>query len=407
MGPNGEWADAFKRNLNEAIVDFWLPRSIDTDNGGYRINFDQAGNPTAENNKGIVTQARMVWFFSRLAASKRGNRPSEEYLQAAKHGYRFLRQSMWDAEHGGFYWEVDETGKKALRPAKHLTGQAFGLYAVSQYAMASADPEALSFAIELFELLEETAHDREHGGYLEFFDIDWSEAPEDLEPTWAGRGMKLMGTHLHLMEAMTTFCHASQLPLAKVRLIELIDIEANKVVRQEWGACTDKHARDWMPLLDPPYNQVSYGHDLENVWLIMDAVDAAGLAQKDYHDLYKRLWEYSLRYGYDAEQGGFYHSGSAEKPADDRSKIWWVQAEALVSALRMYEMFGEDKYLYVFSQTFAFVNEKQTDWEVGEWHLRVDEQDVGSGPKATIWKAAYHNGRAMLEGLEFFDRVQY
>ena len=129
---HGEWAQAFKRNLNEAIVDFWLPRSIDAEDGGYLISFDEAGNPTAKNTKGIVTQARMVWFFSRLAASGRGNRPSEEYLQAAEHGYRFLRQSMWDAAHGGFYWEVNKTGQKALRPAKHVYGQAFGLYAVSE-----------------------------------------------------------------------------------------------------------------------------------------------------------------------------------------------------------------------------------------------------------------------------------
>lgn len=404
---HGEWARASKRNLNEAIVDFWLPRSIDAEDGGYRISFDEAGNPTAKNTKGIVTQARMVWFFSRLAASGRGNRPSEEYLQAAAHGYQFLRQSMWDSMHGGFYWEVNKTGQEALKPAKHVYGQAFGLYAVSEYAMASGDPDALGFAIELFELLEEKAHDKEYGGYLEFFQSDWTEAPDDLEPYMGEglRGMKLMNTHIHLMEAMTTFYRASKLPLAKERLIELIDIEANKVVRQEWGACTDKYARDWSPVLNPPYNHVSYGHDIQNVWLIMDAVDTAGLAQKDYHDLYKRLWGYSLTYGYDAEKGGFYYSGSAGMPAENRSKIWWVQAEALVSALRMYEMFGEDKYLDVFSQTFALVSDKQTDWEVGEWHWLVDEQGVGSGPKATIWKAAYHNGRAMLEGLASLDRL--
>jgi mannobiose 2-epimerase len=315
---------------------------------------------------------------------------------------------MWDSRHNGFYWEVDETGRKVLKPAKHLYGQASGLYAVSEYAMASGDAGALGFAIDLFALLEEKAHDQEHGGYLEFFETDWSGTPAKLDP-YVGRGLKggkLMNTHLHLMEAMMTFYRASQLPLAKERLVELIEIESNKVVRHDWGACTGTHARDWTPLLDPPHNQVSYGHDLENVWLLMDAVDTAGLAQEDYHDLYRRLWEYSLKYGYDDEQGGFYHSGPAERPAEDRAKIWWVQAEALLSALRMYEMFGDEKYLRVFSQTLAFVNEKQTDWDVGEWHWRVDGQGVGSGPKATIWKAAYHNGRAMLEGLASLARLQ-
>ncbi|MEJ2327677.1 MAG: hypothetical protein P8Y25_13075, partial [Chromatiaceae bacterium] len=33
-----------------------------------------------------------------------------EYLDAADVGYRFLKEKMWDAKNGGFYWEDDATG---------------------------------------------------------------------------------------------------------------------------------------------------------------------------------------------------------------------------------------------------------------------------------------------------------
>ena len=53
-------ASAIERNLHEAVVAFWLPRSIDREHGGYHINFDIHGKPNGKTSKGLVTQARMV-----------------------------------------------------------------------------------------------------------------------------------------------------------------------------------------------------------------------------------------------------------------------------------------------------------------------------------------------------------
>ena len=72
--------------------------------------------------KRLVGQARIVWFFSRLAQSKYGR---TEHLKAAKHGYDFLYSRMWDAHYGGFYWEVDAACSMVTKPDKHLYGQAF------------------------------------------------------------------------------------------------------------------------------------------------------------------------------------------------------------------------------------------------------------------------------------------
>jgi mannobiose 2-epimerase len=57
--------------------------------------------------------------------------------------------------------------------------------------------------------------------------------------------LKLMNTHLHLLEAITTFYRASKLPLSRARLLELINVESNTVVRKNIGACTDEYGRDW------------------------------------------------------------------------------------------------------------------------------------------------------------------
>ncbi len=395
------WIPELEKALKENIVAFWLPRCLDRTNGGYIINFGPAGEARGEGTRGIVTQARMVWLFARLA---RGGFSGAEWgrkelLDAAELGYRLLLEKMWDHRNGGFYWEVDAAGDRKIRPAKHMYGQSFALYALSEYHLASGRPDVLRFARRFFDVLEDRAHDRRHGGYIEAFNEDWSAPPEGSETYMRPAGMKLMNTHLHLMEAMTTFCRASRLPAARERLGELITIESNTVVRKDVGACTDKYTREWTPLVDGDYGRVSYGHDLENIWLLMDACDAAGIPNSPLADLYRTLFAYSRKWGYDEQEGGFFESGHFGRPADRRDKIWWVQAEALVSALRMYEMTKEPAYLEVFERTWDFVSKRQIDWEHGEWHAVITPEGKITGDKANIWKAGYHNGRALIECL--------
>jgi len=393
-----KYVPRLEKILTENIEPFWYEKSLDRQNGGYVISFDQQGKLKEPVTKMIVTQARQVWLFSRLARA--GYEP-QKHLEAAKLGYRFLKDKMWDPTNGGFYWEVDITGNQKLKPNKHLYGQSFGLYAISEYALASGDKEALDFAVQFFNLLEEKSHDKVYGGYVEYFRPDWTSPPAGESSYMGAPGdLKLMNTHLHLLEAMTTFYLASQLPLARERLLELINIESNAVVRKNLGACTDKYSQDWTPRLEGDYARVSYGHDIENVWLLMDACDAAGVSNYPFMNLYETLFKYSLQYGYDSRQGGFFYTGRFNSAADDRSKSWWVQAETIVSSLRMYEYTKNPKYLSTFEETFSLIESRMVDWEVGEWHGTIPAQGQPQGDKASPWKAGYHNGRAMIECIE-------
>ena len=387
--------------LSENIVPFWYPGVIDTKDGGYKLNHDAEGNWKGPSDKALVTQARTVWFFSRLYRSKYGK---DEHLQAAKHGYQFLRDKMWDKEFGGFYWAVDSSGEKATASYKHLYGQSFGLYALSEYAMASGDPEAKSLAQKLFNTLELRAHDSIYGGYRESFLRDWSLPAEDVRTAMGNApDVKLMNTHLHLMEAMTTYYLATKDPTARDRLLELIFIQSNSVVRKTVGACTDKYQLDWTPLHGPEYDRASYGHDIENVWLLMEACDAEDISNGPLLDLYRTLFNYSLRNGYDSENGGFYDSGPIGSPADRRQKVWWTQAECMVSALDMYCMTRDTLYFDCFANTFDWIMKHQVDWENGDWFPSVSESGETSGGKAGAWKSPYHNGRAVIQCLELLE----
>jgi mannobiose 2-epimerase len=399
-----QYIPKLERNLKENIIPFWLNRSIDRTNGGYILNHNAAGEIKAGGSKGIVTQARQVWLFSKLA--REGYQPKES-MEAATHGFRFLRDVMWDRQHGGFFWEVDATGKQRIGPKKHMYGQSFALYALSEYYLASKDKSALDLANRLFALLEAKAHDKRYGGYLEYFNEDWTVPPAaEVGYLGVGSDLKLMNTHLHLLESLTAYYRATKSPVARERLGQLIGIESNAVVRKGLVACTDKYDRNWKPRLDNKWDRVSYGHDVENVWLLIDAIDAIGGSSWPLLDLYRELWAYTLKYGYDEKNGGLFESGGFNQPAVSRAKSWWVQAEAIVSALYMYKYTKDPKYIEVFGRTYDFIEKYQVDWKTGEWHPTVSRDNQPSGDKAGIWKGGYHNGRAMLECLKLLREIQ-
>lgn len=398
--PLDQYIPRLEKALYENANPFWYPRCLDREQGGYTINFNAQGLPNGRSSKMIVTQSRMVWYFSRMVrAGMTKPHTRAQYVEAAEHGLKFLRSKMWDPKLGGYYWEVAREGAP-VRDQKHLYGQSFALYALSEMALALNSKAALDAATELFQVIEKRSHDGEYGGYVECFEADWSQTPEAKPGPMGPSRLKLMNTHLHLMEAMTTFYRASKLPVARERLLELMTIESNTVVRKDIAACADKYTREWKRLTDGPFARVSYGHDLENVWLLMDAAKAAGVSDAPLHDLYQVNWAYCLKHGWDGSNGGFYDNGLPGQAADRRQKTWWVQAEVLVSALKMYKLTGEAIYRDVFEKTWGFVERELIDWKVGEWRSEVTADGRPRGDKAQIWKAGYHNGRALVECLE-------
>ncbi len=392
---------SLQKNLDEAVVRFWYPRVVDRAHGGYRVAFDANGTPTPDGSKMIVTQARMLWLFGRLA---RAGYRTTEMREAGAHGFHFLVNRMWDRQHGGYVWEVDESGTRVADASKVTYGQAFALYALSEYYRATGEADALSRATELFELIDTRAHDAEYGGYFEVFEPDWSPAGK-ASPIGGAAGAKLMNTHLHLLEAFAEYYRASQSAKARERLHELIAIQGSAVVRKELTACTDEYRRDWTPILEGTGALVSYGHDIENIWLLADAIETVGQSNAPWLDLYRRLFDYSKRHGYDTAHGGFFYRGPFHENARERQKIWWVQAEGLMSALTMYRLTREPEYAEMFEATLRWVSTRQTDWTNGEWFAEVRPDGSTAGVKGDRWKEGYHNGRALIESIRLIGEL--
>jgi mannobiose 2-epimerase len=387
------------------LVPFWSQRAVDAEHGGYLLNHDAHGVCKGPAPKSIVTQARTLWFFSKLLRSSFGDL---RFAAPAMHGFAFLRDRMWDCVNGGFFWQVDSHGTNPTMPHKHLYGQAFALYALSEYVMATSDRSGQRLLRRHFETVDRSMHDPKNGGYIEFLTRDWSRPPSTM-PSYVDAvspGVKLLNTHVHALEALLAYYEATRDPLARDRLVELVLILSQTAMHRSHPACGDRFASDWTPILGLSGARVSFGHDLETMWLLAETCRAVKLSTSLVLDLYRSVFEHSTLYGVDAAAGGFYQAGPAGRRADQRSKIWWVQAEAMTSALYLHVLTGDPRYFAIFHKTLGWIDRYQVDWERGEWHACIDERGRSSGDKADRWKCPYHTTRAVLTCLDLLTPLR-
>jgi mannobiose 2-epimerase len=161
-------AEEMEKSLFGDLLDYWYPRNLDTLRGGYISDFDYDWTPSKGFQvKALVQQARHVWTTSFIYE----NYPErEKFLDYAAHGFRFLRDRMWDPECGGFFTFCNRDGspQKESINEKRIYGQAFAVYGLSQYYSVSRDPEALDLARKAFLWMEAHSHDPQYGGYFEF-----------------------------------------------------------------------------------------------------------------------------------------------------------------------------------------------------------------------------------------------
>ncbi len=379
--------------LETSILDFYLPNSIDRKHGGYLEELNSQGEFTCEE-KFLTLQARQIWFLSAMANA--GIR-RDDTLAAARNGYEFLRRHFYDSGNGGYFTKVKRDGTPSDR-RKHVYPLSFVIYALVEFARASGEQQPLDSAMELFNALESHCYDRQHGGYHEFFEDDWKPVQDPNAAGYVGAiGTKTYNSHLHLMEAMTPLYLATRDDRVRQRLAELVQIITVSVRFPHHPCNVDAWKPDWS-MVDTPQNlRASYGHDVECVWLTLEATKALGRPSGSLSNWARSLADNALEFGFDERHGGFFYTGPIGQSSDDRKKEWWTQAEAMVGMLTMNRLTSDQRYRDAFDRTFSFVAEHQIS-DRGGWWATVQENGTPSesGSRTSMWHGAYHNGRALL-----------
>lgn len=375
-----------REELTQRIIPFWN-KLRDDENGGFYGFMDNGLNVDKSADKGVILNSRILWFYSRAYEALKDS----ILLENAEHAFEFLKNHCYDSENGGVYYMMTFDGKPS-DDMKHTYNQAFAIYALSSYYIASGSKEALALAYELFNTIETKCVDEY--GYVEAFSRTWEPAKNDVLSENGIDAEKTMNNVLHLIEAYTVLFEADGNEKVRKRLMYLLGITKSKI----FDSKNDK----LLVFFDRKMNVLgdihSYGHDIEATWLIDRACEVIGdrELEAEWRSIDLRIAEniYNIAF----VDGALNNERDGEHVDDKR--VWWVQAETVVGFTNAYMQSGCGKYLEAAEKTMEWIMKYQTDTrENSEWWGEVEHNGKPMETVAMVnpWKCPYHNGRMCLE----------
>ena len=419
-------ADMMKREMQDVvennILRFWLDQMMDYEHGGFYGRMDGEGELHPEAEKGAILNARILWAFS--AAFRVLKHP--EYLEAATRAKDYVIEHFIDQEYGGVYWSVDCEGNP-LDTKKQFYAIGFMIYGLSEYARATGDREALDYALDLYDCIEEHAFDSEHNGYIEACTREWGKIADmrlsDLDANYP----KSQNTHLHIIEPYTNLLRCLKevqaqescdyvpalgavlpvgisVPQQTISEVEgalrnLVDIFTDKILNQETNHLDLFFGMDWTRGAG---HLESYGHDIECSWLLHEAAlvlgDASVLAKVE--PIVRAVAEASAK-GLRPD-GALIHEANLDTGHVDDDLHWWVQAENVVGWYNIWQHFGDEEALNRAEKCWQYIKKQLIDFEHGEWYWSRHANGLlnTTDDKAGFWKCPYHNTRMCLEIIE-------
>lgn len=389
---------AIESDLRGNILPFWMRHVVDPESGRFfgALGNDLTVDATVE--RGALLSSRILWTYA--AASRRYDDPA--YRAMADRAHADLMTCFFDLDHGGFFWSVAADGG-VTGDRKQIYGQAFALYALSEYHAATGDQAALDEAVSLFRRIENTARDAKLGGYLEAFGRDWTVIADMRLSALDLNAPKSQNTLLHVMEAYTNLLRVWPDEGLRRALADLVGIMLHHVVDAQSGHLRLFFNTEWQPLSD----RISYGHDIEAAWLLTDAAtvlgDPALIARIE--TLAVRIADTTLSEGVDDDGALFYEGGP--NGITNADKEWWPQAEAVIGFLNAFQISGERRFLNAALRTWRFIAAHLIDRQHGEWFRAAARDGTvhADALKVSFWKCPYHNGRMGLEAVRRLDHA--
>lgn len=413
----GQVAAWFDASLRTRVMPYWLRTAPDLRYGGFHLCDPRPGrtrrppfltsarhracSPCAPF-KSLVIQSRMLYGFSlahRLGWAGTGG----DYLQAAEHGYRFIRDRMYDREHGGLLAIVDLDGSPR-DSRKLLYSHAFAIVGLVEFHRASGNAAALELALDTYRHAHSRLHDARHGGWIEHADRHFQPLRFTHPPPGGLVGvaeLKSADALLHWMEALAELLEASRCADVAGSLAEALRFNRTCFFPVGHARAYQLRTADWRPIGGSRYDVHSYGHAVQFAWLMIRAERVLGVAPSWEH--FHGLLAEALYRGLDRARGGMFLEGPGTRPAADRRKVWWVQAEAIAALADGLRDRNDPDYATALTGLLTWVLRYHILSEDEVWIAATDE--VGRPldvTKAGPWKGAYHDVRAMTKFVEVF-----
>lgn len=430
----------YGREVEEELFSNLLPfvskYCVDQKEGGFygRVAYD--GTADTEALKGLVQHARLLWTYSRVYQTY----GTSSSLESAEYAYVFLQNHFYDKEFGGYFWTVAASGrsyeskkslfaipKSARRAARLLSerlpknrwgpslrerhivppryanqkiicGQAFVIFALAEYYLATGERKSLDEAIALYALLQKHVHDVQYGGYYDVCSRAWDVIHGANIEQAEGPVSKTEGTQMPLLAAFTVLFRAWPDAELYESLEELIRLHLEEMVDGTGRHLGQMFDARWQIVND----KISFGHDIEISWLLVEAAEALGDPE-----LLHEVKAFALRLAEITLAEGVDDAGAVLNNQEQfHYRISWAQAEGMVGFLNAYQLSGDQRFLEASINCWRFVKEYMIDIQDGSWFQLVspDGQPL-PGRKLGIWGGPFHKVRTCIEVKQRTDEL--
>src|SRR5689334_4261989 len=359
----------------DSILKAWFPRTMDRECGGFLTDFDYRWRPRGLQHKMLEYQARQT------TSAAQGASRFKDLRDIALHGFRYLKERMWDAHSGGWFRLLDRSGSPLEGGVKHGHGSSYAITACVCCYELTGEHDCLELAKTAFAWLEKHAHDNVHGGYFVFYQRDGSPILSNEQAGFNGKLRDAVGTPIGYKDANTTSDLLKALSdlyrvwpdaLLKERLYELLHVVRDRLVVAP-GLMHMYTDPDWTPL--PDFSR--YGQVVRSaVQLLAAARSFDGAVDPLTSDVTKSMLDMMVRVAWDQERGGFHLAGSAFGPISLENatvfvptKAWWPQAEGMRLFLEMARLHPKEatKYARLAEQLWRYITTYLRDARYHGW----------------------------------------
>jgi mannose/cellobiose epimerase-like protein (N-acyl-D-glucosamine 2-epimerase family) len=390
--PDFRSADFLREHIAQTMA-FYHPHAIDPA-GGFFHYFKDDGTIYDRSHRHLVSSTRFVVTYA-LAAIEFDK---AEYLDAARHGLRYLREVHRNPYTGGYAWTIRD--EQPEDRTNHAYGVAFVLLAYAT-ALKAGISEAAAWMDETWRLLEQHYWDADAGLYRDEADADWHFS-----------GYRGQNANMHMCEAMLAAYQASDEPRYLERALVLADhvtrrqaAKADGLVWEhydaDWNIDWDYHRDDPKHLFRPWGFQPGHQTEWAKLLMIMEPL----LLERGREEPWllptaTHLFDTALARAWDNEHGGICYGFAPDGSICDDDKYFWVQAESLAAAALLHARTGAAVYDDWYGKLWAYSWQHFVDHRYGAWYrILTRDNRKYDDEKSPAGKTDYHTMGACYEVL--------
>ncbi|WOO88579.1 AGE family epimerase/isomerase [Mollicutes bacterium LVI A0078] len=337
-----------------------------------RIKFDIKNDQLVKSSENSSVQiSRYLWFFSKYY----GESEEDSILNICSQLYESLKEN----------YKVNDGYKiSTINDEYHVYHNSFVLYGMSEYYKITQDKSVLLEIDGLHNFIEKNFYNKDKGMYHEQIDNSLNRVSRSVidsrENGYSANSI------IHLLEAYTNVVEVA--PKYKSTLERILNILFRKFYNQKgfFASYVDSHLRQ-----DISY--ISYGHDIETICLVGEALKALDIRISEYELHLNSIYNTVVNEGLEFD-------GFLRVQSDLSISTWWGQVEAIVGFMFCNKELNNTndyyKLVYEFTRDNYMTNK-------GLYNEIDNHRLVLNNETANIWKTPYHDGRMIMKMITYLE----